>query len=275
VLWQGNLAEGMVLPFVDAELRKPIYPYVDQLFIDALSKSAPFITDTGYKYDKCAVIGQSSILRGAGYGPMIDDPSYDAVFRMNENAIDKTEFHIDLGTKARYWMFSGQYSVAKLKEKGIMDRIRMSGATVIFLWNQATDYHKIIKIKREFPDVEIYALHPHYWWWWCAHRLNLFPDAEAGTWEEYFMSGFRLTSMTGTVMSMMALQSCRTVHLFGFYGLVHAPDGRVLEHHFDAADREKRENLSVRLDLEMLMGLSTLSQRSADPKEARELRIFI
>jgi hypothetical protein len=190
---------------------------------------------------------------------------------MNENAVDNPAFHADLGTRADFWMFSGQYSIAALKSKGIIDRIRKTGAKIIFLWNQMSDYRKIITIKREFPDVELYALHPQYWWWWCAHRTNLYPEFSSGSWEEYFLTGFRLTSMTGTVSAMMALQSCRSVDLYGFYGLVHAPNGMELEHHYDAGDREKRENLSVRLDLEMLFGLSTLS----DAVAFRELRIYI
>jgi hypothetical protein len=186
---------------------------------------------------------------------------------MNENAIEK--FGHDIGIRADYWLTSGQYSVEKIEEIGIMRRIRDTGAQYLILMNLLEDFDRFLELRKAFPDVRMYPLYPQFWNWYGHYRLQLYPPIEYDSWEWKTMKGSHFGSMSGTITAIIALQMCDHVDLYGFYGLYHAPNSRVLPYHYDDDDLEYRGNLNVRIDFEFLSQLATMSTAE------QSLRLFL
>jgi hypothetical protein len=262
MIWsRSSMAAGSAVPYMDCWGDR-ITSYVAPLFLESLSQQslAPPV-GRSYLHERCAVVGQSSILGNASYGGQID--TYDAVFRMNENPVEDAPE--DLGSRASYWILSGQYtSFEKLRATGIPDRIKRLGAKLIWVYNQESDVKRIISFHRNMPDVDVYALHPAFWQWWIAHRRDfLYPDTDPDTWEEFF-TATRPSAMSGTIATLEALQLCRVVHMYGFYGWIHSPDGRELAFHYSNA--EARDGLSVRVEFELFLQLARLSDSEQELK---------
>jgi hypothetical protein len=178
---------------------------------------------------------------------------------MNENAIER--WSSDIGTRATYWLTSGQYTVEKLDNVGILQRIRKTRAKYLVLMNQDTDFPQYMTLHEMIPDVEMHPIHPHWWNWFAMQRLKLYPTIEDHSWEWHAMMGIHFGSMSGTVAAVIALEHCRQLDFYGFYGNLHDPSGRKLPYHYDAADGEYRGNLNFRIDFEMFAEIAALSDR--------------
>jgi hypothetical protein len=209
------------------------------------------------QHDRCAIVGQSAILQGSGYGKQIDSAYYDAVFRMNENAIER--WGADIGNRATYWLTSGQYSVERLEKIGILQRIRATKAKYLVLMNQVSDFGQFVALQEMIPDIEMHPTHPQWWNWYAMQRLKLYPSIEDQSWEYHAMLGAHFGSMSGTMTAIIALEYCKQLDFYGFYGNLHDPSGRKLPYHYDAADGEYRGNLNFRIDFELFAEIAALS----------------
>jgi hypothetical protein len=258
LLSRFNLKFNESIPFLDAWVR-PQVMHARPSLAESLSKFSP---RQPWTHERCAVVGHGGVLLNSSFGKQID--SYDAVFRMNENPF---ESHVeDVGSRADYWILSGQFGTDELERLGMICRIRSTSARVIYYYNQPTDLLVVETIHSLYPDLQIVVLNPQFPHWFTQRRQLLFPAVTPKTWESDLMESHSV--MSGTMSVAVAWQLCKTVDVYGFYGYSHALSGELAPYHY-GCQRYKRFNLAGRLDFEFMIMLSSLSSKT------RRLRIML
>jgi hypothetical protein len=251
---------GEILAYTDAYLERQTV-VLSESFVQSLAVLPP--SNSLYRHQRCAVVGHGGILINSSYGSIID--AYDAVFRMNENPLEMRPQ--DVGSRADYWLFSGQFTLDMLQSGGILWRLRQTNATAVYLWNMNRDMARIEELSKHDKSLKVIAIHPGYWMWFSDHRVDLYPPVAPNTWEWKVLHGEH-TSMSGTISINLALEMCEHVDVYGFYGFVHSPIGLEAPYHW--ACPSPRAQLAGRLDYELLLMLASI-----DPPERRRLRVIL
>ncbi|XP_035672662.1 CMP-N-acetylneuraminate-poly-alpha-2,8-sialyltransferase-like [Branchiostoma floridae] len=216
VMTKRNVKVGDQLPNV---LNRKLPLKITRDIYRVLPKESPF---RNKHYQKCAVVGNSGILRGSRCGTSID--SADAVFRCNLPPLQKQIYKNDAGVKSTYT--TAPISMLKLymqmkdnsvREKFLKDMASYRGILSLKKPNNYTNYMiSAIEGAMKGKLSGVYE-HPH-------HFMCI---------DNYWRNrGIPRKITSGIYIISMALTLCDEVHVYGFWPFSRDDKGRKVFYHY-------------------------------------------
>lgn len=220
---------------------------------------------------RCAVVGSSSILLGAGWGAYID--TYDVVWRVNMPPT--VGYEVDVGHRTDIYVVNGRHFgydrwIGKTPfvsgERSPKDNMDDSHASVMFFAYESTHLWDYVRIKNDSTlrtdTLELVSSRL------VRHVLpkdlfnefiRLYPSKMLTAHKQFYrISG---GYSTGTMAVTLALLRCDQVDVFGFMGFPTDSAGITLPYHYYADDRNRPTEKSCtacRGEQSMLIVLSSL-----------------
>ncbi|KAI1898769.1 hypothetical protein AGOR_G00075780 [Albula goreensis] len=218
-LTRENTFKGQRIKY---ETNRKISKLVDNTVFNMLPPTTPW--KNGSRFSRCAVVGNSGILRNSSCGAEIN--SADIVFRLNLAPINNTR---DVGEKTNLITANPSqirigYPDLEKRPKPLLDRVSAySDAPLLlpaFAYTFCTDIsfkvHKVLRMNR--PHQKVVFFNPEY-------LLQLFQY-----WQRRGLQEIRLTS--GLMLASVAIELCDEVQLYGFWPFETDLYGRPVTHHY-------------------------------------------
>ncbi|XP_078668963.1 CMP-N-acetylneuraminate-poly-alpha-2,8-sialyltransferase-like [Branchiostoma floridae x Branchiostoma belcheri] len=174
------------------------------------------------RFNKCAVVGNSGILRGSHCGASID--SADAVFRCNLPPLGKKIYQEDAGVKSSFTTapLSMLKSYAKMNEESVREQFlkdmeQYSGILSAKKPNNYTKYMIDSIAAARGGELQMVYEHPHHFL-----RTNTY-------WNNH---GIPKKITSGIYLLSMAMTRCDEVHVYGFWPFPYDDKGDAVGYHY-------------------------------------------
>ncbi|XP_078574601.1 CMP-N-acetylneuraminate-poly-alpha-2,8-sialyltransferase-like [Branchiostoma floridae x Branchiostoma japonicum] len=207
----GEIVPNVLNPKLPLKMTKDIYRN--------LIKDWPF---KNKRFDKCAVVGNSGILRGSFCGASID--SADAVFRCNLPPLGKKIYQEDAGKKSSFT--TAPLSMLKtyiqmhnesVREQFLKDMQQYNGILLAKKPNNYTKYMIDSIAATRGEDLQMVYEHPHHFL-----RTNNY-------WNNH---GIPKKITSGIYLLSLALTRCDEVHVYGFWPFPRDHQGNAVGYHY-------------------------------------------
>ncbi|CAH1259252.1 ST8SIA3 [Branchiostoma lanceolatum] len=207
----GEIIPNVLNPKLPLKMTKDLYRN--------LIKDWPF---KNRRFNTCAVVGNSGILRGSYCGASID--SADAVFRCNLPPLGKKVYQEDAGTKSSFTTapLSMLKSYIQMKDDSVREQFLedMEQYDGILLAKKPNNYTKYMIdsiIATRGGELKMVYEHPHHFL-----RTNNY-------WNNH---GIPKKITSGIYLLSLALTRCEEVHVYGFWPFPYDDKGNAVAYHY-------------------------------------------